>query len=133
MSLDLSPLESALSQLKDGLKLASQPNAHPLLRDGAIQRFEYTYEVSWKMLKRFLEATSGDPQGVDTLAFSDLIRLGHERGLLHSSYDRWALFRKARGTTSHTYDQSKADEVFKVIPQFVVEAEYLLNQLRSRS
>lgn len=133
MTLDLSALEKAISQLVEGLDLASKPNAHPLLRDGAIQRFEFTYEVSWKMLKRFLEATSGDPQSIDTLAFSDLIRLGHERGILRSSYDVWALFRKARGTTSHTYDQNKAAEVFQVIPQFLGEAQFLLAQLRARS
>ena len=133
MTLDLSALEKAISQLVEGLDLASNPNAHPLLRDGAIQRFEFTYEVSWKMLKRFLEATSGDPQSIDTLAFSDLIRLGHERGILRSSYDVWALFRKARGTTSYTYDQNKAAEVFQVIPQFLGEAQFLLAQLRARS
>jgi len=133
MRLDLTALERAIAQLEEGMKLASEPNAHPLLRDGAIQRFECTYEISWKMLKRFLEATSSDPQTIDALAFGDLIRLGHERGLLRSSYDIWTLFRKARGTTSHTYDQAKAQEVFQVIPQFVEEGQYLLGQLRTRS
>jgi len=133
MQLDLTAFERAIAQLSEGMTLASQPNAHPLLRDGAIQRFEYTYEISWKMLKRFLEATSSDSQTVDTLAFGDLIRLGYERGLLRSSYDIWTLFRKARGTTSHTYDQGKAEEVFKAIPPFLEEAQYLLTQLRARS
>ena len=133
MRLDLTPLERAIAQLEEEMKLASEPNAHALLRDGAIQRFEYTYEISWKMLKRFLEATSSDPQTIDALAFGDLIRLGHEKGLLRSSYDIWTLFRKARGTTNHTYDQTKAQEVFQAIPQFVEGAQYLLGQLRTRS
>lgn len=132
MTLDLTSFNKALTQLAEGLQIASQPNAHPLTRDGAIQRFEYTYEVSWKMLKRFLELTSSDPQTIDTLGFADLIRLGHERGVLQSSYDVWTLYRKARGTTSHTYDQNKANEVFAVIPEFLVEARYLYAQLHNR-
>jgi len=133
MNLDLSALEKAVAQLAEGLQIASQPGANALLRDGAIQRFEYTYEVSWKMLKRFLELTSSDPQSIDTVAFSELIRIGYEQGVLRSSYDVWATFRKARSTTSHTYDQNKAQQVFEIIPQFLSEARYLLEELRTRS
>jgi nucleotidyltransferase substrate binding protein (TIGR01987 family) len=133
MKLDLTSLKQAIAQLTEGLRLASQEPGSDLLRDGVIQRFEYTYEVSWKSLKRFLENTSSDPQAIDTLAFADLIRLGHERGLLRSSYDVWAVFRKARGTTSHTYDQKKAEEVYQTVPDFLEEARFLLERLQSYS
>jgi hypothetical protein len=48
---------------------------------------------------------------------------------LLSSYDVWAAFRQARGTTSHTYDRQKADKVFSVIPDFYVEARALFERL----
>ena len=127
--LDISPLKNALSQLEEGLRLADQPSAPEIVRDGVIQRFEYTYELSWKMLRRHLELTESDPQSVDQLSFGDLIRLGFERGLLRSSYDVWVAFRQARGTTSHTYDRQKADKVFSVIPDFYVEARALFERL----
>jgi nucleotidyltransferase substrate binding protein (TIGR01987 family) len=128
--LDLGPLKNALSQLEDGLRLAEQPGAAEIVRDGVIQRFEYTYELCWKMLRRYLEMTEDDPQRVDQLSFGDLIRLGFERGLLRSSYDVWAGFRQARGTTSHTYDRLKAEQVYSVIPAFYLEARFLFDHLR---
>lgn len=131
--LELTPLRNALAQLAEGLRLAEQPGAPEIVRDGVIQRFEYSYELSWKMLRRWLETAEGNPQHIDTLSFGDLIRLGFERGLLNSSYDVWAGFRKARGTTSHAYDRSKADEVYKVIPDFYREARFLLSKLEAAS
>jgi nucleotidyltransferase substrate binding protein (TIGR01987 family) len=127
--LDLSPFKSALSQLEEGLRLAEQPGAAEIVRDGVIQRFEYTYELSWKMLRRYLQLTEDDPQRIDQLSFGDLIRLGFERGLLRSSYDVWSGFRQARGTTSDTYDQRKACEVYGVIPAFYGEARILFDRL----
>ncbi len=127
--LDLEPLKNALSQLEDGLHLAEQPGAAEIVRDGVIQRFEYTYELCWKMLRRHLELTEDDPQRIDQLAFGDLIRLGFERGLLQSSYDVWAGFRQARGTTSHTCNQRKAEQVYSVIPSFYREARFLYDSL----
>ena len=49
------------------------------LRDAVIQRFEFTYELSHKMLKRFLESTSPSPANIDEMAFQDLIRTGNEQ------------------------------------------------------
>jgi len=129
--LELQPLRNALMQLADGLNLASQPGSPEIVRDGVIQRFEYCYELSWKMLRRYLELTESDPHSVDRLSFGDLIRLGFERGLLKSSFDTWAGFRRARGTTSHAYDRIKAEEVFKEIPAFYLEAEFLLKRLEA--
>jgi hypothetical protein len=52
------------------------------LRDATIQRFEYTYELAWKMLERHLEAVVPDPARIDTLSFRELMREGAERGLI---------------------------------------------------
>ena len=100
-----------------------------LLRDGVIQRFEYTYELSWKMLKRYLEATLPNPEEVDGMTFQALIRTGSEQGLLLTCWDRWVDYRKARGTTSHVYDGEKAREVFAIVPAFLQEARFLLGRL----
>jgi len=89
-------------------------------------------EISHKMLKRFLEMTSATPQSIDEMPFPDLIRTGSEQGLLLSSWDVWQDYRKARGTTSHTYDEAKAAEVLAVIPAFLDEARYLLGRLEQR-
>lgn len=130
--LDLTSLNNAISQLEQGLKAASTDTKDQLKRDGVIQRFEYTYELSHKMLKRFLEATEASSQTIDAMSFPDLIRTASERGLLLRGWDKWSEYRQARGTTSHTYDAKKAAEVFSVIPSFIEDVRHLRDQITKR-
>ncbi|MDR0843484.1 MAG: nucleotidyltransferase substrate binding protein [Acidobacteriota bacterium] len=44
----------------------------------------------------------------------------------------WNEYRKMRNTTSHTYEESKADEVIVIVPKFVGEADYLVKRLQER-
>ncbi len=98
-----------------------------------IQRFEYSYELAHKMLKRFLEMTAANPQEIEQMSFPHLIRTGAEKGLLNSSWDHWSNYRTARNLTSHTYNETKAVEVCQIIPEFLHEAEFLLTQLQRRN
>lgn len=125
-------LQKAIVQLESGLKQYAQSNGNDLIRDGVIQRFEYTYELSWKTLKRFLESTNPVAETIDQMSFSTLIRTAWEQGLLKSSWDIWKNFRDARNDTSHAYDQEKAAKVFVRIPEFLLEVRYLYDQLLSR-
>lgn len=128
--LDLSPLERAIERLNEGWTRYQQDISDTQIRDGLIQRFEFTYEISHKMLKRFLEATSANPAEFDDMSFQDLIRSGNERGLLLGSWPDWKKYRDMRAKTSHTYDEDVALEVVAGIPAMLEEAEYLLNKLR---
>jgi nucleotidyltransferase substrate binding protein (TIGR01987 family) len=130
--LDFQSLEKAIAQLDAGLRESLAAPGGELQRDGVIQRFEYTYELSWKMLRRYLEATLPNPEEVDGMSFQTLIRTGSEQGLLLSGWDNWVRYRKARGATSHTYDEKKAREVFLIVPEFLREARYLLAKLTEK-
>lgn len=133
MTIELTPLINAVARFEEGLDgLAKDPD-NTLIRDGAIQRFEFSYELSHKMLKRYLEATSANPAEVDSMTFQDLIRTGSEQGLLLSGWDKWRDFRQARTDTSHTYDEDKALKVVAQLPAFLEEARYLLKQLQARN
>jgi nucleotidyltransferase substrate binding protein (TIGR01987 family) len=132
-NLDITSLAKAIGQLEAGLAILAKDDENALLRDGVIQRFEFTYELSHKMLRRFIEATSANPQEADTMSFQELIRVGSEQGLLISGWDKWRDFRKARGITSHTYDESKAIEVLSVVPDFLSEARYLYEQIAKKN
>ena len=130
MKLDLSSLENAAASLQFALdEQAERPNV--FVRDACIQRFQYTYELTWKMLKRFLETTSANPVEIDEMSFQNLIRSGSEKGLLLHGWDIWADYQKARLTTSHDYNEKKALEVFNVIPAFLQEALYFLQKLQA--
>jgi nucleotidyltransferase substrate binding protein (TIGR01987 family) len=140
MILDLSSLEDAVKSFQSALQIAAPANlqqfdeeTQDVIKAGVIQNFEFTYELSHKMLRRYLDLTEPNPAGIDTLSFPDLIRLGSERGLLKSGWDTWRYYRKARGTTSHTYDRAKAAEVLSAAAQFIAEARFLLEQLESRN
>lgn len=137
MPLDLSPFDRAISQLETFYDLSLQPQDQPVmseaLRMAAIQAFEYTYELSVKMLRRFLEMTEPNPAALDDATFQGLIRLGSERGLLKSDLPVWMDFRRQRGTTSHAYDAAKAAQVHAAIPVFLVDVRFLLAELRRRS
>lgn len=61
------------------------------------QCFGFTYELSWKMLKRHLEATQANPADLDLATFQGLIRLGNEGGLLISDWTTWKTYRLAGG------------------------------------
>jgi hypothetical protein len=81
-SLDVSSLERALFRLEEGWERYQRDISDALIRDGLIQRFKFTYEISHKMLKRFLEDTSPTPTIYDSMSFADLIRSGNEHALL---------------------------------------------------
>jgi nucleotidyltransferase substrate binding protein (TIGR01987 family) len=132
MKLELSSFENALASLNEAL--AEYDRTQSLfVKDSCIQRFEYTYELAHKMLKRQLEDMSANPAEIDQMGFADLIREGAERGLLANSWDRWKLYRDARNATSHAYNEKKADEVFIRIPDFRDEARFLLERLHERN
>jgi nucleotidyltransferase substrate binding protein (TIGR01987 family) len=129
MKLILKPLKSAVASLNEVLQVRAADPQNTFLLDAAIQRFEYTYELSYKMLKRYLKMYGASTAIVDSMSFPELIRTGFEQGLLKHSWDKWQLFREARNITSHTYDLVKANKVFSVIPEFYEEAVFLLNNL----
>lgn len=134
--LDLSSLEKASEALELALKVYDKsilPEDNPervLLRDGVIQRFEFTYELSWKMLKRYLEEFSLEK--ADGLNNRDLFRIGWEQGLIIDP-EKWFHYLKMRNQTSHVYDKAKAEEVFAATRQFLPDSQFLLKQLLEKS
>ena len=85
------------------------------------------------MLRRYLELASANPGEIDELVFNDVIREASRQGLLRSELPVWMEFRRNRGTTSHTYNEERAQEVFESTPDFLREARYLLNRLHERN
>lgn len=100
-----------------------------LLRDGVIQRFEYTFELAIKTLERFLKEISISESELITVTYNDLIRMGAEKLLIRNP-EKWFIFRQARNKTSHAYSSIVANEVFEVIPDFITETEDLLSKLQ---
>lgn len=126
--LDFTPLTNAVSTLASALyETATRPN-DLLARDGCIQRFEYTYELCVKSLRRQLEELADSPAEIDALGYKDMLRVAVERGLIADALP-WFGFRELRNITSHAYDPDKAAQVFTGIPAFLANAQLLLARL----
>ena len=136
--LNLTSLSNAILQIEEALAYAQSdlakddPRLARHFRAAAIQAFEFTYELSIKMLKRYLETLEANPAAVDEMTFNELIRSGYEAGLLRAELSDWKNFRRDRGTTSHAYDEDKARAVFATIPAFLAEAKFLLAEINTR-
>ena len=131
MTLDFSSFEKALTSLQRVLVRSAGARGDDDLRDACIQRFEYTYELAFKMLKRQLEQELPTSDELDHLPFKEIIRIGAERGLI-SAPERWFDYRDKRNITSHTYDEKKAREVYGVLDDFAADAADLLARLTAR-
>jgi nucleotidyltransferase substrate binding protein (TIGR01987 family) len=132
MSLDPAPLANAIDRLRAGLARYRQSPDDGQLRDGLIQRFEFTYELSHRTLKRYLRQTAASPDALDRMSFADLIRTAGEQRLLQADWAAWRRFRDMRARTSHTYDQQAALAVVAEIPAFLAEVAYLCAELQRR-
>jgi len=131
MGIDLAPFRRALESLEKGLARADSAIGDDQLRDGAIQRFEYTYELAWKSLRRVLKAESATPDDVDALSFRDVLRVCAEKGIVDDPV-AWFAFRESRNASSHAYDGNKAAEVFAAAHGFARAARVLLDRLEAR-
>jgi nucleotidyltransferase substrate binding protein (TIGR01987 family) len=131
MNLDLSSLEKALKSLKKAIDRSRKDPADEEIRDAVIQRFEYTYELCWKMLRRHLEQTADSPPQIDHLSFRDLIRTGAEKGMI-AHPENWFVYREQRNVTAHTYNREKAESVYKTALEFYPDANALFQELTRR-
>ncbi|WP_374407313.1 HI0074 family nucleotidyltransferase substrate-binding subunit [Pelagerythrobacter sp.] len=129
MTINITPLERAVARLEEGLARHRAEPADSQLRDGLIQRFEFTYDLSHKMLRRALEAAAAAPAEIDRMSFPTLIRTGYEQGLLERGWPEWEAYRKMRNITSHTYDEAQANAVVAMIPEFLEVAQNLVGRL----
>jgi nucleotidyltransferase substrate binding protein (TIGR01987 family) len=135
MSLDYSSFDSAIKQLEKSIEYVNSDLAktdqglQEQLRNSVIQCFEFTYELSHKMLKRYLEHTAANPEEIDLSTFQNIIRIGNEKNLLRSDWRNWKSYRQARTDSSHTYDKKKAETTFRVALDFVGEAQTLYRSL----
>ncbi len=126
--IDLTSFEKALKTLDEIIERYDREKNDTAIRDAVIQRFEYTYSLSIKMLTRFLQSQAIDLP--DSLTFNETIRKANQMGLLLSNLEKWTEYRQKRNLTSHTYEESIANSVVNVVKDFQQDAKFLLNKLK---
>jgi nucleotidyltransferase substrate binding protein (TIGR01987 family) len=137
--LDLSALQRAI-QTYSSACYAAQDMAvistlssalQEVIQAGIIQHFEFTYELCWKFMKRWLEKNYGSV-GIDGITRRELFRLATETQLI-DSIEIWMLYHQARNQTSHTYDPKIALEVYQNSIEFLPIAQRLLQRLQEKN
>jgi nucleotidyltransferase substrate binding protein (TIGR01987 family) len=101
----------ALAKMSEAVDIVAekydwQDSIDELLKEGLIQRFEYTHELAWKVMKDYEEY-----QGYNNIRGSrDAIRLALQIGIIEDK--EWLETIEDRNLTSHNYDEEVAEDVF---------------------
>lgn len=126
MELSLENLNKALNALDLAI---AQPKSE-FIRDSVIQRFEFSYELAWKAMRKQLVAELGELE-IDGISRRDLFRKAFGQKLI-SSFELWTSFHEARNSTSHNYNEANAEIVYKIALQFAAEGRSLEKTLAAR-
>lgn len=129
-NLDLTALEKAYKSLLEVIEVYNSDKTNLIVRDSLIQRFEYTYSLALKMLKRYFSVSAFVIDNIEGMTFNEMIRTANKMGLLRSNLEIWDDFRRKRNATSHTYDETIALSVVSVVEEFAKEVDFLLNKLK---
>lgn len=99
-------LKAAHNQLTDAVNLEEYSI---LERAGLIQMFEFTFELSWKTLKDFLEA-----ERYEVTSPKEVIRQAFQAGYIDDG-GLWLEALDSRNFLSHSYDEKRALEAEELI------------------
>ena len=114
----LNSYRKALGRLAEVVNVMKIRQLNDFEADGLIQRFEFTFELAWKLMKSY-----ADYQGTDKeiMGSRDAIRWAFENKLIEDS-DVWMEMIKRRNDTSHTYDEDTAADVVRSVKESYYQA-----------
>jgi len=98
---------NTLSRLKEALN--DDLGKGSIVIDGTIQRFEFTFELAWKLQRVILNY-----RGIEANTPRDVIKEAY-RAYLIGDGDGWISMLDDRNMTTHIYNESKALEIYKKI------------------
>ncbi len=104
-------LEKALISFEKGIL----ENPTDIERDGAIQRFEYSFELSWKTLKTILEYLGVE----DCKSPRKALQAGFIQGLIQAKdHEIWLKMLDDRNKTTHIYHEEVAVSIFSHLEEY---------------
>ena len=113
-----SKAENLIDQLKkafERLQEIMKEKENDIIRDSAIHRFEFTFELAWKSLKAYLE----EKKGARELYFpKDTFRSAFQAGIIDND-PLWLEMVDTRNETSHIYNEAMAEKVYKKLPAYL--------------
>ena len=118
--------EKALRTLKE----ISQEPYSVIVRDAAIQRFEYTFEAFWKLLRDYLRETEGIRCNSPKSCFREALSVG----LVSEEQTMTCLeMTDDRNLTSHTYIEEVAEQIYRRIEGYCKVMEDIFNFVKGKT
>ena len=116
--------EKALNALSEALKMPK----NTIVRDAAIQRFEFSVEAVWKLGQIYLRIK----EGLDLASPKQVFRSCFEIGLLEKHQTEISLrMIDDRNLTVHTYDEELSELIFSRITEYAQIMTVLLESIRN--
>ena len=114
--------EKAVRRLEEVLNMSETD----VIRDSAIQRFEFTLDISWKMLKALLE----EEKGIICVSPKECFREAYRQGVVNYDED-WIKFVDMRNETVHTYNEDIAERIYSQLPNALSHFKELLKFIKN--
>jgi nucleotidyltransferase substrate binding protein (TIGR01987 family) len=115
--------KTALSRLEKLVELSTEHELDDVEQEALIQRFEYTQDLSWKVIKDFYESLGE----VGIQGSRDAFQLAFNRGLIKNA-SAFMQSIKSRNDSSHTYNEAIAKQVYLDIVEVYYAAFIELKQ-----
>ncbi len=96
-------------------------------RDAMIQRFEFCFDLTWKLLKIYLENNYGIEVASPKKVFQECIK---QNLVPEDKSDLLLEMVEARNNTSHNYDEEIAHEIAQKIPQYYELLKTIITPLK---
>jgi nucleotidyltransferase substrate binding protein (TIGR01987 family) len=85
-----------------------------ILKEGLIQRFEYTHELAWNVMKDYADYQGNNNVGGSRDATREALQLK-----IIENGEEWMDMIRSRNKTTHTYNEATADEIYgKIIEDY---------------
>ena len=97
----------AFALLSEAVQMIRERKISALEQEGVIQRFEYTWELTWKVLKDYLEYTG---VVLETVTPAAVIKAAIAANIIKNG-DVWMAALDSRNKMSHTYDFKKFEKI----------------------
>ncbi|WP_353572996.1 HI0074 family nucleotidyltransferase substrate-binding subunit [Candidatus Albibeggiatoa sp. nov. BB20] len=128
-------IERCILTLQKGLERLNTTNEqeleYDLYRSACIKEFEIILEQSANLLKKCLKLYFHSPRAVDRLYFKDIFRHAAKHDIISmEESERWLTYRDMRNSTSHDYGKAFATTTLKILPQFIIDAEHLVQGIQ---
>ena len=131
--LDLESLERLTVRLQEAITAYTNEPENLYYLDSVVKRFELTFEISRKLLRRYLIDIDPENAKIAPDQLHEFVRLGNAQELLLGSWHEWKRIRDARNETVHGYREEKAREIAAMAAPMLAEALVLLENLKRRA